>query len=86
MRPHGLGQIGLKATTGIEPVDGFAVRRKALLSAYLSGFQGSRVLSGTLKKRSVGESFGRVPDKPLRAAIRDQGGRPGPNRGLRPSR
>ena len=41
-------------------VDGFAVRRNAVLSAYLSGFRGPQVLSGALKKRSCWESFGRA--------------------------
>jgi len=40
-------------------VDGFAVRPKMQFLAYLSGFQGSRVFSGALVKRSVWESLGR---------------------------
>jgi hypothetical protein len=40
-------------------VDGFAVRRKAVLSAYLSGFRRPQMPSAALKKRSVGESLGR---------------------------
>jgi hypothetical protein len=41
-------------------VDGFAVRHKGVLSAYLRRFRGPQMLSGALKKRSVGESLGRV--------------------------
>lgn len=42
--------------------DGFAVRGKGVLLAYLSGSRGPQVLSGALKKRSCWESFGRVRD------------------------
>jgi hypothetical protein len=39
-------------------VDGFAVRRKAALSAYLSGFRGCRVLSGALQNARAGRILG----------------------------
>jgi hypothetical protein len=41
-------------------VDGFAVRRKAVLLAYLSRFRRRQVLSGALKKRSCWESLGEL--------------------------
>jgi hypothetical protein len=41
-------------------VDGFAVRLRTPLCTYLSGFRRPQVLSGAPKKRSGGESLGRV--------------------------
>jgi hypothetical protein len=43
-------------------VDGFAVRRNTLLSAYLSGFRRRQVLSGALKNACAGRVLGEWRD------------------------
>src|SRR4029077_6881530 len=64
-------------------VDGFAARRKALLSACLSGARGSQVFSGALKKRSYWESFGRGADSRVALQFTTKRGWQGPKSDFR---